>query len=145
MTTPPPQKVTPSPAPPAAAEAAVRAELERRTLALRGAREGIFDWDLQANTVHLSARAAELLGLEPQPREIGPAEWLERVAPEDRAALHQATSAHLRGDAERVNVEHRVAQAGPEAPELRACERSRTYADSATPLEMSVFRHPYCG
>ena len=109
MTTPPPQKVTPSPAPPAAGDAALRAELERRTLALRGAREGIFDWDLQANTVHLSARAAELLGLEPQPREIGPAEWLERVAPEDRAALHQATSAHLRGDAERVNVEHRVA------------------------------------
>ena len=81
---------------------------ERHALALRGANDGIWDWDVETDTVFFSARWKSMLGYaEP---EVGEArgEWLGRVHPDDRSALSQALEAHLTGTNEHFEFEHRV-------------------------------------
>ena len=85
------------------------AESEQRyALALQGAEEGLFDWDVRADRLYFSARWKQMLGYtEP---EIGdaPGEWLGRVHPDDRAALTQTLDAHLSGAANHFEHEHRI-------------------------------------
>jgi diguanylate cyclase (GGDEF)-like protein/PAS domain S-box-containing protein len=81
---------------------------ERLALALRGANDGLWDWDVRAERLYLSPRFKAMLGYEEH--EIGdtPGEWLGRVHPDDRAALTQALEAHLAGHSGRFEFEHRV-------------------------------------
>ncbi|WP_051323861.1 putative bifunctional diguanylate cyclase/phosphodiesterase [Candidatus Solirubrobacter pratensis] len=81
---------------------------ERQALALRGANDGIWDWDVDAGTVYFSARWKAMLGY--AEHEVGPTrgEWLGRVHQDDRAALAQALDAHLTGPDEHFEFEHRI-------------------------------------
>jgi diguanylate cyclase (GGDEF)-like protein/PAS domain S-box-containing protein len=81
---------------------------ERQALALRGANDGIWDWDIGADRVFFSARWKGMLGY--AEHEVGETrgEWLGRVHPDDRAALMQALDAHLTGPDEHFEFEHRM-------------------------------------
>ena len=91
-------------------EAALRRSEERYQLAVAGANQGLWDWDLESDTLFLSARAQAFMGLEPgeplRPRR----EWiaLSPFHPEDRPVVRAVTSAHLRGESSRYHVEYRL-------------------------------------
>ncbi len=70
---------------------------ERFDLAMRGANDGVWDWDLLTNIVYYSPRWKAMLGHGEE--EIGPAlsEWSERVYPDDLAAALSAVNAHFSG------------------------------------------------
>lgn len=81
---------------------------ERHALALRGANDGIWDWDVESDRVFFSARWKAMLGY--AEHEVGETrgEWLGRVHPDERAALTQALDAHLTGTNEHFEFEHRI-------------------------------------
>jgi PAS domain S-box-containing protein len=77
----------------------------RLHLALEAAGTGSWEWDLVAGTVHRSATAARLLGLETDPS--GPA--LGQLHPDDRAAVATAQARAVADDG-RFDLEYRVPQ-----------------------------------
>jgi diguanylate cyclase (GGDEF)-like protein/PAS domain S-box-containing protein len=82
---------------------------ERHALALRGANDGVWDWNVAADTVFYSARWKSMLGY--REIEVGETrgEWLGRVHADDRAPLTQALDAYLTGLADdHFEFEHRV-------------------------------------
>lgn len=85
------------------------AEAEMRwSLAMRGANDGVWDWNLNTNRVFFSDRWKSMLGYENT--EIGddPEEWKSRVHPEDYQRSLDLLQAHLRGETEFYNNEHRL-------------------------------------
>jgi diguanylate cyclase (GGDEF)-like protein/PAS domain S-box-containing protein len=84
----------------------LRVSEERLSLALAGATDALFDWDLRANKLHLSRRFGELLGGAISTG--SPTDWFDRVHPEDAAALRAALTAHLDGRVDQLEHEHRV-------------------------------------
>ncbi len=82
---------------------------ERQALALRGANDGIWDWDVAADRVFYSPRWKQMLGYPEHEIGVTRGEWLGRVHPDDRAALAQALETHLANAAgEHFEYEHRI-------------------------------------
>jgi diguanylate cyclase (GGDEF)-like protein/PAS domain S-box-containing protein len=94
-----------------AAQEAVRRSEERYALAVRGANDGLWDWDLRAGRVYFSERWHHLLGLDPGALGQSPDEWFSRVHPEDLPQLTTRLDAHLSGASEHFEHEHRVRHA----------------------------------
>lgn len=90
------------------AEASLRESEERYALAVAGARDGIWDWDLTRSEIHFSSRWFELLQLSGVDERSVPAIWFDRVHPEDQVGLDQALNAHLRGDTPYLEHEFRI-------------------------------------
>jgi diguanylate cyclase (GGDEF)-like protein/PAS domain S-box-containing protein len=90
------------------AETALRLSQERYSLAVEGAKDGIWDWDMKTQQVYFSPRWKRMLGY--QDDEIGSSvnEWFNRVYVEDRSALSEAMRAHIRGDTTHFENEHRL-------------------------------------
>ena len=87
---------------------ALRASEERWELALRGTNDGFWDWDAIRNEVFFSERWKEMIGY--AEHEIGqsPAEWEERVHPEDLARVQQAIQDHLESKTPFYFAEYRI-------------------------------------
>jgi diguanylate cyclase (GGDEF)-like protein/PAS domain S-box-containing protein len=85
----------------------VRDREEQLSLALSGASDVLWDWDLPGNRLHLSPRWRDLLGL-PAVSSGTPADWLDRVHPEDAAPLRAALASHFEGRTDSFEHEHRV-------------------------------------
>lgn len=81
---------------------------ERYALAVHGANDGLWDWNLVTNAVHWSARWKEMLGYDQS--EIGedPEEWFRRVHPEDIGYVKEALDRHLASGAGHYECEHRL-------------------------------------
>ena len=81
---------------------------ERHALALQGANDGLWDWDVRADRLYFSPRWKAMLGY--ADADVGSAlgEWLGRVHPDDRAPLSLALDAHLVGVEPHFEHEHRV-------------------------------------
>ncbi|HWT85700.1 MAG TPA: EAL domain-containing protein, partial [Myxococcales bacterium] len=88
----------------------VRDREERLSLALSGASDVLWDWDLPGNRLHLSPRWRDLLGL-PAVSSGTPADWLDRVHPEDATPLRAALASHFEGRTDSFENEHRVRHA----------------------------------
>ena len=80
-------------------EDALRRSEERYTLATRGADDGIWDWDLAADRIAYSPRWKSMVGADEDQVSDRPAEWFDRVHPEDVDALKADIAAHLEGRA----------------------------------------------
>src|SRR5215217_4519986 len=79
------------------AEVALRDSQERYALAVSGAKDGLWDWDLKLQRIYFSRRWKSMLGFEDGEIAEDPAEWFGRVHPEDLPAVQLALSAHLAG------------------------------------------------
>jgi len=81
---------------------------QRHALAMQGANDGLWDWDVRSDRLYFSPRWKQMLGYADP--ELGDArgEWLGRVHPDDRAALTQALDAHLTGASHHFEHEHRI-------------------------------------
>ncbi|KAB2964653.1 MAG: EAL domain-containing protein [Thermoanaerobaculia bacterium] len=89
-------------------ESALRASEERYALAVRGANDGLWDWDRGAGTVYLSPRWKAMLGYREE--EVGdrPGDWFSRVAEDDREKLRSALEAHVGSSEPHFELEHRM-------------------------------------
>jgi diguanylate cyclase (GGDEF)-like protein/PAS domain S-box-containing protein len=89
-------------------EEALRRSEERYALATRGADDGIWDWDLAADRIDYSPRWKAMVGADEDQVGDRPAEWFDRVHPEDVDALKADIAAHLQGESTRFHSEHRL-------------------------------------
>lgn len=92
----------------AQADQALRASEARWAFALEGAGDGVWDWDLVANTAFFSRRWKEMLGY--TEAEIGtqPDEWMKRIHPDDLPAMRKNLQRHLDGGSAAYHFEHRL-------------------------------------
>ncbi|MGH2969929.1 MAG: putative bifunctional diguanylate cyclase/phosphodiesterase, partial [Solirubrobacteraceae bacterium] len=81
---------------------------ERHALALQGANDGLWDWDVRADRLYFSPRWKAMLGYPEAQIGDAPGEWLGRVHPDDRAGLTQALEGHLSGATQHFESEHRI-------------------------------------
>ncbi|MEO0456351.1 MAG: EAL domain-containing protein [Cyanobacteria bacterium P01_A01_bin.114] len=84
---------------------------ERYALAVQGANDGIWDWDLITNRVYYSERWQSLLGLNDLPISDSPEEWLSRIHPLDQARFKEKMRAHLARRIRQFQCEYRLRHA----------------------------------
>lgn len=86
---------------------ALRESQERYALAVRGAREGLWDWNIVAGQIYYSDRYKELLGIKGDERGGVFETWERIVHPEDRYRILRALKLHLDRQIP-YNVEFRI-------------------------------------
>ena len=94
----------------ASGQQALRESEERYALAMEGANEGHWDWDVLADRLYLSPRMKVLGGRAPDPGFATATEWLRRmrIHSEDRPAFDAALRDHFSRRAARFECEFRV-------------------------------------
>jgi diguanylate cyclase (GGDEF)-like protein/PAS domain S-box-containing protein len=90
------------------AEEALRESQERYELSVRGAKDGIWDWNLRTQEMYFSPRWKEMLGYEEQEIQNKPEDWFNRIHPDDRDAVRENIAAHLRGGSPNFENEYRM-------------------------------------
>jgi diguanylate cyclase (GGDEF)-like protein/PAS domain S-box-containing protein len=94
----------------AALEAARQSE-ERYAIAAAGSNDGLWDWDVPANTLYCSDRWKLMIGLSSSDRVTTLEQWLNLADDEDRPALRQAIDGHLTGPRSHFEIEYRLRHA----------------------------------
>ena len=89
-------------------EQALRESEERYALASRGANDGLWDWDLKTDEIHLSSRWKEMLGYDDDEIGSAAAEWTSRIHPDDVERVKAKVAAHLMGRTANFEDEHRM-------------------------------------
>jgi PAS domain S-box-containing protein len=100
-------------------EKALRESEERYILAMKGANEGLWDWDMRSDDIYVSPWIAGLLFEKPavtwedgeQPK-ITSEEWDRAVHPEDRDRYLAAIDDHIAGKTAYFSCEYRVSDPG---------------------------------
>lgn len=94
----------------------LRESEERHALAMRALNEGVYDWDLVSDRVHVTERLRELFGL-PMEVSVMPAEaWTQRVHRADREVYRAAFRALLKGETQRMELDYRIAVGADDDP-----------------------------
>lgn len=78
-------------------EAALRESEERLTLAFAGAQEGVWDWNLETNTVVYSPRWKEMLGYTDEEIEPNVSAWQRLLHPDDQLGAGALNERVMRG------------------------------------------------
>lgn len=89
------------------AEEALRASEERFALAVRGSRDGLWDWNIVTDEVYYSPRFKEMLGFEEHELTGGISEFTSLVHPDDIGIISVNLRAHLEGRTP-YNIECRI-------------------------------------
>jgi len=85
------------------------AEAELRwSMAVRGANDGIWDWNLKTDKVYYSERWKTMLGYEQDEVSDSPDEWKSRIHPDDCDRIFKLINEHLEGNSEFYSGEHRL-------------------------------------
>ena len=84
---------------------------ERYALAVRGANDGIWDWDLVANRIYFSTRWQDILGDWQDGPDGSPSDWFDRVNADDLPQLRRAIATYLDGGTAHLECEHRLRHA----------------------------------
>jgi diguanylate cyclase (GGDEF)-like protein/PAS domain S-box-containing protein len=90
------------------AELALRESEERYALALRGANDGVWDWNVRAQSVYYSTRWKQMLGYIETDIQPTSAEWLIRLHPDDADFVKTRLINHMKGHTPHFEVEHRM-------------------------------------
>lgn len=90
------------------AEEALRESEERYALAMRGANDGLWDWNLRINQLYYSPRWKSMLGYEENEIDDSPEEWFRRIHPDDIDRVKADIVDHLAGRTPHYENEHRM-------------------------------------
>ena len=90
------------------AEEALLESEQRYALAVQGASDGVWDWNLATGVSYFSPRWASILDLGPGVVGTEIDEWFSRVHPDDAQPLKEALAAHLEGRVAHFEHEHRL-------------------------------------
>jgi diguanylate cyclase (GGDEF)-like protein/PAS domain S-box-containing protein len=86
----------------------LRRSEERYAVAVRATNDGIWDWDLTAQSMHFSERWRALLGYERDLASDRPEAWFDLVHPDDVGRLRREIDHHLAGSSPHFENEHRI-------------------------------------
>ncbi len=89
-------------------EQALRISKDRYELAMRGANDGLWDWELQNDEVYYSQRWKGMLGYADRDISSSSDEWIKRIHPEDVEKLKLDLTAHFKGSTSHFENEHRM-------------------------------------
>ncbi len=81
---------------------------ERYAMALHGANDGLWDWDIPARSAYFSDRFCQILDLPPSAMPSRPEAFLELLHPDDLASYRERMAQHLKGLNTQFMLEHRV-------------------------------------
>ena len=106
---------------------------ERLDLAVTGANLGVWDWDMTTDEVTFNDRWATMLGLSPD--EIDPHldAWETRVHPADLPRVEAQLEAHVAGETEMYDCEHRMRTAAGEWTWIRDAGKIVEYDAEGAP------------
>ena len=90
------------------AERELKRSEERLALAAGIASDGMWEWDLRRQEFYVSARWRSMLGLAATAGTGRVEEWMDRVHPDDVSPLKEALDAHLSGQTDLFEHEHRI-------------------------------------
>ncbi|MGM7423034.1 substrate-binding domain-containing protein [Cellulosimicrobium sp. CpK407] len=113
----------------------VEAGAERAALVSIASHDGTWDWDVETGTVRWSPAWARIVGCDVADLRDDPEEWLGRVHPDDRQAVHAAVAAQLAGTTEPLDVEHRLRCADGEHVRVR-CRAVTVHDAGGRPARM---------
>lgn len=86
----------------------------RLKLAVEGAGEGVWEWDIPRNKVTYSPMFREIVGYSPAELDAAPKNWLSLMHPDDVAVSQAAMDEHLKGKTSSYSCEYRVRCKGGE-------------------------------
>jgi diguanylate cyclase (GGDEF)-like protein/PAS domain S-box-containing protein len=86
----------------------LRESQERYTLAVNGANDGLWDWNLATNEVYWSPRWKSMLGYEDAEIGASPDQWLDRLHQDDWSRVRQTVAAHIAHGTGHYESEHRL-------------------------------------
>ncbi len=95
-------------------EHALRESEQRYSLAVAGANDGIWDWNLVDNTVHFSARWKAIVGYSEREMADRVEEWFDRIDKRDREHFDDALNQHVEGVSQHFECEYRLIARGDE-------------------------------
>lgn len=90
------------------AEDELKRSEERFELAMRGANDGLWDWDLKTNLVYYSPRWCEMLGYSIDELETNLDTWARLVNPDDKDFVLLEVQKYLDGDTDTFSPEFRM-------------------------------------
>ncbi len=88
--------------------AKLRLAEERYALAVRGANDGLWDWNVQSGEIYFAPRWKEMLGLRDDEIAGTLEEWHERIHEDDLPAMKAQIDAHLSGETDHFENRHRI-------------------------------------
>lgn len=86
----------------------LRKAQERYELAVEGARDGLWDWNLAGNEFFASAQMSRTVGWGDEPRTVPGREFVSHIHPEHRKATRRAMIRKLREGADSFSLEYRI-------------------------------------
>jgi len=86
----------------------IAVEKERFQLAVEGTKDGLWDWDVTANSVYFSPQWKAMLGFNEDEITNSLDEWKSRVHPEDLKQTLQELDAHLTRKTDTYESKHRI-------------------------------------
>jgi diguanylate cyclase (GGDEF)-like protein/PAS domain S-box-containing protein len=86
----------------------LRESQERYTLAVNGANDGLWDWNLTTNEVYWSPRWKSMLGYDASDIGVTPDEWLDRLHQDDWTRVRQTVAEHIARGTGHYESEHRL-------------------------------------
>ena len=89
-------------------EQALHDSEERYALAARGAKDGLWDWNLRDQRLYFSPQWAKMLGYDKDEIKDTLEEWLSRVHPADVDHVKRDIALHLKGETAQYENEHRM-------------------------------------
>lgn len=87
---------------------ALRTTEQRYELAIAATRDGIWDWDLESDTIDYSQRWMTMLGYEPGELDSSPETWFSRIHHGDRGRVQRRLQEHLSGQLPTFFSEYRM-------------------------------------
>lgn len=101
----------------------------RFALAVDGAKDGIWDWQLASGDLFISPRMREMLGIPPEDGDSAPRRFLDSVHPDDYPIVQAGWHAHLEGQASHFEAEYRYRM--PDGAYRWFLARARTVRDAS--------------
>lgn len=121
------------------ADDSVRDSEERFALAMEGATEGIWDWNLESDEIFFSSRWKTLLGHDDSDLPNDLSEWFDRIHEKDVGRVRAEINEHLNGISLRLDISYRIRHANQTFRWVRTVGMAKRSSDgTATRLAGSL-------